>query len=299
MQYILRKGDALETFSGLDADVSLLASNDGTEMIHHRLKSGAYWTLRPEQGWRALEHLYVVSGCLRVVSSKDSSTLEPGDSFSAYPVTEHVVFWAERDTVFIYVTSRPVFHQYSNMVLNLKSLAVSVEEKDGYTADHCHRIMDLSMTVASELKLSAQEKYDLQLGAFLHDLGKVRIPDCILNKPSQLSPDEWVVMKQHATHSAEMIEETGLPYLKGAAVIAGQHHERFDGSGYPCGLKEDNIHIGASIVGVVDSFDAMTSHRVYRKARPLKEAMDEVVYYRGTLYHPNVVDAFVKIMAEK
>jgi HD-GYP domain-containing protein (c-di-GMP phosphodiesterase class II) len=299
MENIQLKGEFIGAIDNLDIKVSLLASYDGTEIIHHHLTKGAYWALRPETSG-TLEQVYMLSGNLRVTSAlNETIILTSGDSISASPLTEYVIFQAETDVEFLYITSRPMFNRYKNMIFNLRELAVSVEQKDGYTAEHCHRILNLSMKVAEELKLTPKDQFDIRFGSFLHDLGKVRIPGFILNKPEPLSPDEWRIMKLHPVYSSDMIQETGLTFMKDIAAITLQHHERFDGSGYPLGLKGNDIHIGAAIVGVVDSFDAMTSDRIYRKALPVEEAIKEIVQNRGTLYHPHVVDAFMKIIGKE
>jgi HD-GYP domain-containing protein (c-di-GMP phosphodiesterase class II) len=121
----------------------------------------------------------------------------------------------------------------------------------------------------------------------------VKIPLDILQKPDKLSNEEWEVMKRHSIYGREILEETQLPLLMNAGLIVEQHHERYDGKGYPYGLAKDDIKIEASIISVVDSYDAITTDRPYHKGKTKEEAIFEIKRYRGTMYHPIVVDTFL------
>ncbi|HEX6971283.1 MAG TPA: HD domain-containing phosphohydrolase, partial [Limnochordia bacterium] len=146
-----------------------------------------------------------------------------------------------------------------------------------------------------QLGLSRSRQRLLLHGAFLHDLGKVGVPDHILGKPGPLTPSEWEIMKRHPVFGRAKVENT---YLHEVAPIIEQHHERFDGSGYPKGLRGDDIVLEARIVAVVDSYDAMTTDRPYRKALARGEAIDELRRGRGQLYDPEIVDIFVQLLAD-
>lgn len=290
------QGQAIEKVSLKGLELSLLASGDGTEIIHHRLTAGSRWVIGPEEGWNALEHLFVLSGCLVWQSPAGEKIIKTGDSISAVPVKKDAFFIAKTNTEFLYVSSRPVFHHYSQTVQQMMELTVSVEEKDGYTADHCQRIKDLSMLVGDKLGLLPNQMYELNLGAFLHDIGKVKVPENILGKPGSLTPEEWSIMKLHTVFGREMLQQSPIPNLVSAAAIVEQHHERIDGSGYPHGLRGSEILVGSLIVAVVDSFDAMTTDRVYKKGRSKEEALAEIEKGRDSLYRSDVVDAFFSII---
>jgi HD-GYP domain-containing protein (c-di-GMP phosphodiesterase class II) len=278
-----------------NVELSLLASGDGTEVILHKLYAGARWAMVPADDWTALEHLTIISGKLIYQSPNGDLLLEPGDSVNACPVKEHTLFIAETDVEFLYVTSQPQFHYYSNSVKDMMDLAILVEKKDGYTADHCDRIKELSMLVGEVMGLSPDELYILNLGAFLHDIGKVKVPDEILNKPSKLTDEEYEIMKKHTTWGKETLVGTDFVDLIKAGEIVEQHHERYDGKGYPNQLKGEEISIEAAIISVVDAFDAMTSDRVYRKGMDIGVAIEEIERNRGTMFHPVVVDSFLSI----
>jgi HD-GYP domain-containing protein (c-di-GMP phosphodiesterase class II) len=290
-----KNGQAIEKVELKGLELSLLASGDGTEIIHHRLTAGSRWALMPEEGWNALEYFMVLSGKLMWQLSEGNITLRAGDSISATPVNKHSIFVAEVDTEFLYISSRPVFHHYSQAVQEKMRLAISIEQKDGYTADHCQRIMKHSMSVGETMGLSPNQLLGLNLGAFLHDIGKVRVPEAILGKPGALTSEEWAIMKLHTVYGRHMLEGTKIPHLVNAATIVEQHHERYDGSGYPHGVRSHEISIGAAIVAVVDSYDAMTTDRVYSKGRSREEALVEIEKGRATLYDPEVVDVFLSI----
>ncbi|WP_052475884.1 HD-GYP domain-containing protein [Cohnella kolymensis] len=205
------------------------------------------------------------------------------------------MFIAAQDTEFLYVVSRPFFHNYSSVNQELLELAVRIEEKDGYTSDHCERIKAISMMVGEELKLPSHEMFILNLAAFFHDIGKTKVPEHILNKPGKLTSEEFEIMKSHTIHGKQLLYDKGLPDLKIVGDVIEQHHEKFDGQGYPHGLQGKEISMLASIIAVVDSFDAMTSDRVYHKGIPVQEALEEIMRCSGTHFNTEIVSAFLRI----
>ncbi len=292
---IINEDRFIETVHMKGLQISLLASGDGTEVIYHKLQPGTRWVLEPQDGWGALEFLQILTGNLKVISHKEMEVLLPGDSFHQCPITEHYIFESVDVTEFLFVTSQPVFHYYSKVSNELRDLAVSIEEKDGYTRDHCDRIKTMSMLVGEVAGLTSKQLMRLNLASFLHDIGKVKVPLEILQKPGKLNAEEWELMKLHTTFGKEILEKSSLPSLKAAGLIVEQHHERYDGFGYPHGLKGEEISIEAAIISVVDSFDAMTTNRIYQSARSREEAFEEIIRCRGTMYNPYIVDIFLSI----
>ncbi len=292
---IIDSNTQLEVAHLQDMTISLLASGDGTQIMHYSMKSGVKWTLLREVSAEEIQFCLVTQGNLAWQTSTNKGILRVGESISLHPVTESVELSALTDTELIFVCSRPMFHLHINGTQEIEHLAVTIEQKDGYTADHCVRIKDWSMKMADVMNLPPDLKFDIKIGSFLHDVGKVRVPNSILNKPGPLTQSEWETMKLHPIHGRDMIDHLSIPCLHGASVVVEQHHERYDGSGYPNGLKGDEIHIGAAIVAVVDSFDAMTSDRIYRKAKPVEEALAELDQCKGILYHPEIVDIFLDL----
>jgi putative two-component system response regulator len=152
----------------------------------------------------------------------------------------------------------------------IEALARTIEARDAYTEGHCDRLSRYSVAMGRELKLSDDEIQALNRGGYLHDIGKVGIPDAILLKPGELTPSEFEIMKQHTLIGERLCGELRAFHL--VAPICRHHHERFDGSGYPRGLKGDAIPLLAQIVAVADVYDAVTTTRPYRVARPASEA---------------------------
>jgi HD-GYP domain-containing protein (c-di-GMP phosphodiesterase class II) len=133
----------------------------------------------------------------------------------------------------------------------------------------------------------------LEFGSLLHDIGKIGVPDAILRKPAKLTDEEWVRMREHPLHGQQILRD--IKFLEGAARVVAQHHEKWDGSGYPLGLKGEEIDICARIFAVADAFDAITSDRVYRKGRPYEAATQELDEWVGRQFDPKVVEAFHRV----
>jgi HD-GYP domain-containing protein (c-di-GMP phosphodiesterase class II)/sensor domain CHASE-containing protein len=173
------------------------------------------------------------------------------------------------------------------------TLAKAVEAKDTYTADHAERLAEMSLAIGAAMNMNAAELEDLSYGATLHDVGKIGVPDDILQKPGKLNDEEWQKMRQHPQIGADILDP--VPRLRGAAQIVRHHHERFDGNGYPDGLKGDEIPLGARILTVVDSYSAIVDERIYKKARSHEEALAELERCNGTQFDPEVVRLFVEL----
>ena len=176
----------------------------------------------------------------------------------------------------------------------LEKLQQVASFRDNDTAEHTQRVGKVSEMLAEEIGLSPQEVIDIRLTAPLHDIGKIGIPDSILMKKGSLNEKEWEFMKKHTEIGAEILE-SDLDILKCAKRIALYHHEKYDGNGYPAGLKGEDIPIEARIVTVADSFDAIVSARPYKPPRSYLEGIEELKRNSGTQFDPKIVNAFVKI----
>jgi putative nucleotidyltransferase with HDIG domain len=168
---------------------------------------------------------------------------------------------------------------------------------DEYTAFHSRGVVQLSIAVAERIGLDARQLRNVEFGALLHDVGKIAIPKEILNKPGKLSADEWVVMKTHTEEGQRMLDRVG-GVLGEVGQIVRSSHERWDGGGYPDGLAGDAIPLESSIVSACDAFNAMTTHRPYRRALELDEAINELKVNAGTQFAPHVVDALIELIDE-
>jgi putative nucleotidyltransferase with HDIG domain len=168
-----------------------------------------------------------------------------------------------------------------------------VEADDEYTGAHSRDVVDLTLAVADELGLSVRERRDAEFAALLHDVGKVRIPKDIINKPGSLTPEERAVIETHTVEGERMLHRVG-GLLGDIGRIVRSCHERWDGTGYPDGLAGEEIPLVARIVSCCDAYNAMTTDRSYRKALSRDEAMAELVKNRGTQFDPAVVDALLE-----
>lgn len=177
--------------------------------------------------------------------------------------------------------------------MTLKALVQALETRSFQTHGHSERIVTFSLRLGYEAGLDKEALKNLELGALLHDIGKIGVPDQILRKPGALNEEEWSKMKLHPLHGQQIIRN--IAFLEAASRIVAQHHERWDGSGYPFGLSGDEIDVGARIFAVADAFDAMTSDRVYRRGCGYAAALAELERCAGTQFDPAVVEAFKRV----
>jgi putative nucleotidyltransferase with HDIG domain len=186
---------------------------------------------------------------------------------------------------------------YSNLVNTLRTLVVTLEAKDQYTQRHSDRVTRISLLIAREVGCGKDELDILQFAGMLHDIGKIGISDAILQKKGRLTDEEYEVIKQHPVIGARIMEPMGmLPHEK---AIIRHHHERWDGGGYPDRLAGRDIPYLARIVALADSYDAMTSDRVYRKGLSHEVAMQEVARCSGRQFDPALADAFQAMCADQ
>lgn len=178
----------------------------------------------------------------------------------------------------------------------LERLALASEYRDYTTGQHTQRVGDLSARIARELGLPEEEAELIERAACLHDVGKIGIPDEILLKPGKLSESEWFVMKGHVELGTKLLSMGKSPLVKMAELIAFTHHERYDGSGYPRGLKGEAIPLVGQIVAVADVFDTLVNDRPYKRAWTVEEALSEMERQRGRWFSPKVLNAFFKIV---
>jgi putative two-component system response regulator len=175
----------------------------------------------------------------------------------------------------------------------IHTLGDVVENRSSETANHTLRVADMSYHLAKLVGLADEEANLLRMAAPMHDVGKIGIPDSILNKPGKLTPEEYEVIKTHSEIGHGILAKSNRPILQAAAIVAHEHHERWDGTGYPRGLKGEAIHIFGRIVSLVDVFDAVYSDRVYRPAMKLEQALEIITEGRGTQFEPLLVDVFL------
>jgi len=175
-----------------------------------------------------------------------------------------------------------------NQMLDLKDLNTGV---------HSTRLAEWALRVAEQLGVSEQQFHDIEVAAILHDIGKVGVPDAILNKPGRLTPEEREVINKHSEYGWAIMRL--IPGFERASLFVLHHHERMDGKGYPAGLTGEDTPLGARIVAVVDAFDAMVSNRSYRQGLPVEEAMRRLWADSGTQFDPKIVESFVRLAVQE
>lgn len=185
--------------------------------------------------------------------------------------------------------------QIENLFVDaLLSLANAIETRDGYTGGHVDRVTRYAVATGKEMGLAGDSLRHLWVGALLHDVGKIGVPDHILKKPGRLTDDEYEVMKRHPVTGAAILERSS--FLRPALPGVLHHQEKWDGTGYPYGLKGEEISLEGRILAVADTFDAIVSSRPYRGGRPPQAAVEELHRCAGTQFDPSVVEAFVRAL---
>jgi len=180
---------------------------------------------------------------------------------------------------------------------SVSALSQAIDAKDGFTRGHADRVSRIAGAVAREMGLSEREIEQIELAALLHDIGKIGVEDRILMKPSRLDPEETELMRRHPIYGASILEPSSA--LRPLAPIVLAHHESYDGSGYPQGLKGEAIPLGARIILVSDAYEAMTSDRIYRKAIGHDRAMEQLNKHKGDQFDPKVVRALDVLLQKR
>ncbi|MGD2252993.1 MAG: response regulator [Anaerolineales bacterium] len=211
------------------------------------------------------------------------------DDYITKPITSHELLSAVRARL-QRANELMVTQLKSAYKASLRALANAIEARDRYTRGHVERVNAFAQCLATDLDWDIERKDSLEFGAILHDIGKISVGEAILTKPGPLDEQEWNDMRKHPVVGARMIQD--IPYLASAVPMVLYHHERWDGSGYPQGLKAESIPEEARLLAVVDAFDAMTSDRPYRSALPLETTHELIHQESGKQFDPTMVKAF-------
>jgi putative two-component system response regulator len=202
---------------------------------------------------------------------------------------------ALRETMESLAASRQQYRAILEQVID--AIGLTVEYRDPYTSGHQHRVAELAQAIAREMGMQENALEGIRLGALVHDIGKVRLPTEILNRPGRLNELEFEMVKTHSGIGSDIVKEVSFPWP--VAQMIAQHHERIDGSGYPQGLKGDDILPEARIIAVADVVEAMVSHRPYRPALGVEKALAELREGRGSLYDQAVVDVCLELFERR
>lgn len=292
-----RRKDVQDKISKPSTTVELLAVQGTTEVTRQKIAAGKVFYLDAAGEWVGSEFIYLLAGRLLLKSEEKEILLCPGDYLYHQGLGERAHFRVEEDVELLLVSSPPSFHLARAEIQEMMALVRAVEEKDPATEGHCHRIERLAISTGEQLGLLGDRLATLSHAAYLHDIGKVKIPNSILNKPGPLTDEEWEEMRKHAVYGSEMLADK--EFLAEAAKVVRSHHEHYDGTGYPDGLRGAEIPLEARIVAVVDAYDAMRSDRPYRSALSPDAALAELRKNTGTQFDPLVVEAFLFVLQRR
>lgn len=290
------KGSAIDSVQLDVTNISLLARGDGTEIMLQSLEKDKLFYMYPSENPEVMEFCYILSGKVLYEIGEKKNTLGVHDYLTVSGLKDSIHFTVLEDVTFLWVITEPVFVHLSKEISTLMEIAKQVEMKDRYTHMHSDRVANYAVKIAKKMKISKSQLENVNTAAIVHDIGKIHISEEILNKPSRLTDEEFAIIKKHPQDGAEML--IGSVYEELYPIIA-QHHERMNGSGYPFGLRGEQILLEARIIGVSDTFDAMTEDRSYRKAFSAQFAFDEIKSMADTHYDRKVVEAFEEVLREE
>ncbi|KAA9005807.1 HD domain-containing protein [Paenibacillus spiritus] len=288
-----REGESIAREYQSSSEFLLLARGDGSEIIMQSIKKDKIFCVYPADEANTMEFFYILEGECSYAGEEHNIVLKKGDYFYAHYLDTVENFNSLTDMKLLWYTTKPAFHLISHRIRTLEEVLKKVQQKDNYTFEHSARVQKYSLMIAGMLKLSKDQWEDLYYAAAFHDVGKIHIPAEILNKEGRLTVEEFEIIKRHSYDGYVMVKDL---YYNNICMIILQHHERLDGSGYPYGIKEEDILLEAKIIGIADTFDAMTSDRPYRRGLPPEVAMDELKRLSGIHYDGHMVDLFEKAL---
>jgi HD-GYP domain-containing protein (c-di-GMP phosphodiesterase class II) len=224
-----------------------------------------------------------ILGVIEVLNKRDGGVFNEQDMEAVVSVANTAAMAIENTRL-----QQTILEAYKNTIT---ALAASIDAKDPYTRGHSQRVMEYTLKAGMALSISADEVETLEYAGILHDIGKLTVDSCVLNKPGPLTPTEWEIIRAHPVVGAELLKE--IPFLETAAELVLYHHEKHDGTGYPQGLKGDEIPMGARLIAVADAFDTMTTDRSYRSAISIDKAVKELNDCSGTQFCPVAVKALI------
>lgn len=293
--FILNSQSNIAKISQPNSALSLLASCGQVDVMQQEISPDCPTFISPGGDKDLTEFFYIVDGQLSVVLEEGEQLLKQNDCFYVSGLQKTVYIKSSTGAKLLYISNKPIFNYLYSYLGDLSELLRITDLKDAYTYGHGKRVMEYSVLIGQYLNLDKRSLRLLTGAALFHDVGKCYIPDEILRKPTELTPEEFRYMRSHPIHSRTLIENK---LGKEIGEIAEQHHERLDGKGYPLGLKGEDIRLEARIIAAADTFDAITTNRPYRRAKSFCEAISTLQDIRGTALEPEVVNAFSQIYYE-
>ena len=289
--FVLRSGESLVEVGQNGNNFQLLVDYDNVNVVINHIKASSTVWITPGENHHYLEYYRLLAGEATLKRNEQEQPLHAGDSFYFVEYDEDMTLVPHTDIDLLCVTSKPVFGEFMAFINDLNDLNKQIEEKDHYTFGHCKRVMRYVQAIGQEMKLGDEQAHNLLLSALYHDVGKCYLPLEILNKPGRVTDIEYEEIKKHPIHSSELLKGR---FPDAVVQIARGHHERLDGSGYPSGLKGEEISIETRILALADAFDAMTTDRPYQKGRSTQEALEELSMLTH-LYDAQALAAFKRL----
>ena len=293
--FIGDEDDHLDKIERNTTSLSLLAKNKSFEVVDQTIVKDKIFMISSDD--KSFEFYYILEG--KIKNKETDKILKSGSFISVQGEVNESYFKTIEDSRILLVSTVPVFDSVEKRYKDLIDLNDKVSVKDQETREHCKRLQELSLKTGENLGLNDRQLFSLGYASFLHDIGKIKIDSKILTKPESLTPHEWEEMKKHSEIGKELIGDyLSEGYFKDVAEIVYQHHEKYDGTGYPQGLEGEEIMIEARILAIVDAFDAMTNQRPYQRKINREEALEEIKNCKGGHFCPKVVDAFLEAEEE-
>lgn len=291
--FIEKGSRCINEISNADYALKLLATGGGVDIMLYEIRDDKPAHIVPGEKPDLMEFYFILAGTVILKIDSGDVVLEKGEYFYVYNLKDNIQLETDNGAKFLYISSQPVFGELSEYYSDLYLLLKKSESKDLYTYNHGMRVQMYAIKICERLKLSKDIIAALQISSLFHDIGKYNVPDELLIKPGSLTKEEYDLIKKHPADSSQMLLEK---FDEAIAEIAAQHHERLDGSGYPLGLRADQIRIEAKIIAVADTYDAMTSDRAYKKSVSPETAMLELRKYAGIHYDARVVEALHEVL---
>lgn len=282
---VFKNSDNIEKHENEAGIFRLLVQDDQMEIFESNVNAGKSIICQPYESRDSINIIFVVDGRLFHTNEREYITSGDRITFKNLQETHHLS--VIDNTKILMIRNSNHFIKQVSTADEIYNLIHQIQAKDKYTEDHCNNTGNLAVQIATLMKLPSQTIENILYAGKIHDVGKINICENILNKPSELTEEEYDIVKKHPQFGHDIImKTTGNSTL---AKIVLDHHERLDGTGYPNGLKGDEISIEAMVLAVVDSFDAMTSNRPYKKKITTEEALEDLKSHIGSLYDSRIV----------
>ena len=274
------------------ADIFKKYADDNLEINMYHFKQGGSFYIPPPENENAYKSYLILSGLL--LDQSTQRLYGSGELILLKATDDYVVVGVEEDTVLhVSAYGESSFCKTKERFDHASKIMDEIQKKDAYTDQHCYRVCELAKKMAPYLKLTGKEIYSFATAARYHDLGKINISDEVLKKPGAFSKEEFLHMKSHVLETKELLKDI---FQEEIHLISQQHHERLDGSGYPYGLKGHEISPLGKALAVIDSYDAMTTDRVYKKGKTMDEAFLELYQLADIHYERKYIELLEKIV---